>query len=291
MNEPGTSPPNVHAAYCTLSASRSVFSTTSRFTITLVGCVRVIGGGTLGACVSTATSCPLTSSLGWRSWMIFRPSSSRADASLHAWTASGIPMRSAAPTRAVRQPSRRDLSATSSGDIEGLRSVVDGMGSDAAFEQVRDRGVEERQTSRAGDCLPRVVRTTRTGGIARSVAEHAARIERHGIEQVDDAAKRDLPGGHSEGEPARRAARARDESGLRHRVEHLRHVVARRTGGVRYFIGAERAGSLRPGNQEHGAERVVGGERYHFSLRRLFASFSSAYEYLARNGSRPSDNP
>ena len=62
--EPGTAPPNVHAAYCTLSASRSVFSITSRFTITLVGCVRVIGGGTLGACVSTATSCPLTSSLG-----------------------------------------------------------------------------------------------------------------------------------------------------------------------------------------------------------------------------------
>ena len=97
-------------------------------------------------------------------------------------------MMSTAPTRAVRQPGRRDLSELISGDIEGLRSVVDGMWSDAAFEQVRDRGVEKRQTSRADDCLPRGMRAARTGGIARSVPEHAARIERHGIEQVDDPA-------------------------------------------------------------------------------------------------------
>src|ERR1035437_8149050 len=186
--------------------------------------------------------------------MILRPSPSRADAWLHAWMTSGIPMMSTAPTRAVRQLGRRDLSELISGNIEGLRSVVDFMWSDAAFEQVRDRGVEERQTSRADDRLPRGVRAARTGGIARSVTEHAARIERHGIEQVDDPAEGDLTGGHREGEPARRAARARDESRLRHRVEHFRHVVARRSGRVRYFIGAERADGLRPGNQEHGAD-------------------------------------
>src|ERR1035437_647610 len=118
--------------------------------------------------------------------MILRPSSSRADAWLHAWMTSGIPRMSTAPTKAVRQPGRRDLSETSSGDIEGFRGVVDDMWSDAAFEQVRDRGVEARQTSRADDRLPRGVRAARTGGIARSVTEHAARIERHGIDQVAD---------------------------------------------------------------------------------------------------------
>src|SRR5690349_8763262 len=66
MNVPGTWPPNVHTGYFTLSAISATVSTVSRFTMTRVGCVRVIGGGTFGAWVTTAISWPVTSSLAER---------------------------------------------------------------------------------------------------------------------------------------------------------------------------------------------------------------------------------
>src|SRR5436190_19864293 len=61
MKLPGTSPPNVQNTYSTPSARRFVTSLTSTFTMTLAGFFRVIGGGTFGACVSTAVSTPVTS--------------------------------------------------------------------------------------------------------------------------------------------------------------------------------------------------------------------------------------
>src|SRR6185437_9297090 len=61
MKLPGTSPPNVQKTYCTPSARFLVTSRTSRFTTILVEYVRVMGGGTFGACVSTAVSVPLMS--------------------------------------------------------------------------------------------------------------------------------------------------------------------------------------------------------------------------------------
>src|SRR2546430_15507669 len=61
MKLPGTSPPNVQNTYSTPSARRFVTSLTSTFTMTLAGFFRVIGGGTVGACVSTAVSTPGTS--------------------------------------------------------------------------------------------------------------------------------------------------------------------------------------------------------------------------------------
>src|ERR1035437_5622201 len=204
MNEPGTAPPRAREpppapppppprpVSPALSGSRSVFSTTSRFTITFVGCDRVMGGGTLGACVSTATSWPVMSALGWRSSKILRPSS-RADATLHDWIASEVPAMSAAPASRVRQPGRRALDEPSSGDIDGFPFVLVDECTDAAFEQVRDRGMGERRTPRAVDRLPRIVRATGMGWIAGSAAEHAAGIQLHRVEELDHPAERDLP--------------------------------------------------------------------------------------------------
>src|SRR5688572_26123405 len=58
MKLPGTSPPKVQNRYSTPSDSLRTTSRTSSLIITFVECVRLIGGGTCGACVSTATSSP-----------------------------------------------------------------------------------------------------------------------------------------------------------------------------------------------------------------------------------------
>src|ERR1035437_590450 len=280
MNEPGTAPPNVHAVYSTLSASRSVFSTTSRFTITFVGCDRVMGGGTLGACVSTATSWPVMSALGWGSSKILRPSS-RADATLQNCMTSEVPAMSAAPASRVRQPGRRALDEPSSGDIDGFPFVLVDECNDAAFEQVRDRGMGERRTPRAVDRLPRIVRATGMGWIAGSAAEHAAGIQLHRVEELDHPAERDLPRWYGKSEPAGGTAGAGDKACLRDRIEHLRHVVARRPGGVGDLVRAQCARGLRLGQQQHGAKGVIGRERDHSRLGWRFASFSSGYQYIA----------
>src|SRR5687767_9261011 len=59
MKLPGTSPPKVQNKYSTPSANRLTTSCTSSFTMTLVGCVLLIGGGTSGAWVRTAFSSPI----------------------------------------------------------------------------------------------------------------------------------------------------------------------------------------------------------------------------------------
>src|ERR1044071_6328260 len=61
MKLPGTSPPNVQNTYSTPSARSFMTSLTSTFTMTVAGFFRVIGGGTLGAWVSTAVSTPVMS--------------------------------------------------------------------------------------------------------------------------------------------------------------------------------------------------------------------------------------
>src|ERR1051326_5530987 len=60
MKLPGTSPPNVQKKYSTPSAILFTTSRTSSFTRTFVAWVRLMGGGTWGACVSTAVSSPMT---------------------------------------------------------------------------------------------------------------------------------------------------------------------------------------------------------------------------------------
>ena len=67
MNLPGTEPPNVQKTYSTPSAIRPLNSLTSKLTVTWLGCLRVIGGGTLGGVVSTATSLPALVGFGIRS--------------------------------------------------------------------------------------------------------------------------------------------------------------------------------------------------------------------------------
>src|SRR5436190_21929843 len=58
MKLPGTEPPNVQNRYSTPSESFRTTSFTSRVTITFVEWERLIGGGTFGACASTAISSP-----------------------------------------------------------------------------------------------------------------------------------------------------------------------------------------------------------------------------------------
>src|SRR3954464_4368670 len=58
MKLPGTSPPKVQKRYSTPSAILRTTSFTSSVTITFVACERLIGGGTFGACASTAISSP-----------------------------------------------------------------------------------------------------------------------------------------------------------------------------------------------------------------------------------------
>src|SRR5687768_3710232 len=60
MKLPGTSPPKVQKRYSAPSLSFLTTSRTSSLTITLVACLRVMGGGTFGAWVSTAFSSPWT---------------------------------------------------------------------------------------------------------------------------------------------------------------------------------------------------------------------------------------
>src|SRR6478736_5196463 len=54
MNFPGTFPPKVQKVYSTPSAIGRLTSLTSSSTTTLLGCRRVIRGGTIGASVRTA---------------------------------------------------------------------------------------------------------------------------------------------------------------------------------------------------------------------------------------------